>query len=134
MKGLCTFQVGPHTCALDVTAVREVIRPGPPSPVPRAPEGVTGLLAHRGQVLTAYDLLPRLGLPPRVRPDAPFGLVLDGDLCLLADEVGEVTEVDSSRFETPPSALTSGFAHLVESAYRGRHNLFLVLSADGIRP
>lgn len=134
MKGLCTFQVGPHTCALDVAAVRKVIQPETPTPVPRAPTGVRGVFAHRGQILTAYDLLPRFGLPPRRSPEAPFGLVLDDDLCLLVDEVGEVAEVDPSRFETPPHALTAGFESMVETAYRGRRNLFLVLSIDGIRP
>jgi len=134
VKRLCTFQIGPHTCALDVASVREVIQPGLPAPVPRAPAGIPGVFAHRGQVLTAYDLLPRMGLPPRLRPQAPFGIVLDGELCLLVDEVGEVAAVDPSRIETPPRALIEGFEAMVETAYRGRHNLFLVLSADGIRP
>ena len=134
MTRLCTFQIGPHACALDVSRVREVIRPGVPTPVPRAPEGVAGVLSVRGRILTAWDLLPRLGLPPRRRPEAAFGLVLSGSLCLLADEVGQVGEPKPSRFETPPPALVSGFADLVERAYRGRRTLYLVLNADQIRP
>jgi len=131
---LCTFQLGPHACALDVSCVREVIRPGAPTPVPRAPEGVAGVLSVRGRLLTAWDLLPRLGLPPRRRPEAPCGLVVDDALCILADEVGQVGEPRPSRFETPPAAMIAGFADLIETAYRGKRTLYLVLRADAIRP
>jgi len=134
VRRLCTFQVGPFACALDVDEVREVVRPGVPTPVPLAPEGVAGLVSVRGRLLTAFELLPRLGAPARKAPQAPFGLVIGDDCCLLVDEVGEVREAEASRFETAPPQLVEGIEDLVESAYHGRRNRYLVLRAGRIRP
>ncbi|MHC4407796.1 MAG: chemotaxis protein CheW [Planctomycetota bacterium] len=134
MRRLCTFQLGRLSCALDVGCVREVIRPRMPTPVPQAPEGVMGLVSLRGQILTAFDAGPRLGLAPRKSADAPYGIVLDGGFCLLVDEVGDVGEAHADRFEPPPDDLAPELEGLVESAYRGRRTRFLVLSPLGIKP
>jgi chemotaxis signal transduction protein len=76
-----------------------------PTPVPQAPEGVMGLVSLRGQILTAFDAGPRLGLAPRKSADAPYGIVLDGGFCLLVDEVGDVGEAHADRFEPPPDGI-----------------------------
>jgi len=135
--GLCTFQIGPYACALDVSHVREVIRPRHCTPVPHAPEGVVGLLSIRGRIITAYDLGPRLGLCAREKADAPFGILIDSDsapLCLLVDAVGEVGQTSAERLEAPPSNLDEHVRPYVEAAYRAPRNLFLVLTAAAVRP
>jgi purine-binding chemotaxis protein CheW len=134
VRQLCTFQIGPFACAVDVDAVREIVRPEPPTPVPLAPEGVRGLVPVRGRLLTAFELGPRLGFPERPAPRRPVGLVFAGDCCLLVDEVGDVRDADASRFETAPPELVEGIEDLVESCYRGRRNRYLVLRAERIRP
>jgi len=135
--GLCTFQIGPYACALDVSLVREVMRPRLATPVPLAPEGVVGLLSVRGRIITAYDLGPRLGLTARPDADAPFGILIDSDtapLCLLVDAVGEVGHPSPERLEAPPANLDERVRPYVEAAYRGPRNLFLVLTAAAVRP
>lgn len=137
MKQLCTFQLGPYACALDVACVREVIRPRLPTPVPRAPTGVVGLVSLRGQILTAFDLGPSLGLEPR--SEAPFGIVVEVEgetasetICLLTDEVGEVGVADPSCLEPPPANLSPELQVVVEAAYRAPRNLFLVLAPSAV--
>lgn len=133
MNKLCTFSIGTHACALDVSVVREVIRPRAPTPVPHAPEGVVGLVSLRGQILTTIDLGPRLGDPART--DAPYGIVVELDdtvLCLLADQVGQVGEAKGDRLEPPPASLDPSLCDLVEAAYRAPRTLFLVLRPDAI--
>ena len=135
--GLCTFQIGPYSCAIDVRHVREIMRPRRATPVPLAPEGVVGLLSVRGGILTAYDLGPRLGLAPRPDGEAPFGILIDSEtapLCLLVDAVGEVGHPSPARLEPPPSHLDERVRPFVEAAYRGPRSLFLVLTAAAIRP
>jgi len=130
---LCTFQLGPYACALDIRYVREVIRPRLPTPVPRAPLGVVGLVSLRGQILTAFDLGPSLGLEPRV--EAPYAIVVElGDdmVCLLTDEVGEVGDADPSCLEPPPANLKPELRNVVERAYRTPDNLFLVLNPRAV--
>ena len=133
MSKLCTFSIGNHACALDVNVVREVIRPRAPTPVPHAPEGVVGLVALRGQVLTAVDLGPRLG--DDTRTDAPYGIVVaygDTVFCLLADQVGQVGEAKDERVEPPPASLDPALCDLVAAAYRAPRTLYLVLRPDAI--
>ena len=135
--GLCTFQIGPYACALDVSLVREVMRPRQVTPVPKAPEGVVGLLSVRGRVITAYDLGPRLGLAGRGNAPAPFGILIDSDsapLCLMVDAIGEVGHPAPERMAPPPASLDARIQPYVEAAYRGPRNLFLVLAREAIVP
>ena len=135
--GLCTFQIGPYACALDVSLVREVMQPRLVTPVPLAPEGVVGLVSVRGRVITAFDLGPRLGLASRTTAQAPFGILIDSDsapLCLLVDAVGEVGQPSPTRLEAPPSNLDKRVRPYVEAAYRGAQSLFLVLTPEAVRP
>ena len=135
--GLCTFQVGPYACALDVRFVREVMRPRSLTPVPMAPEGVVGLLSVRGRILTAYDIGPRLGLANRGGSRAPYGILIDSEaapLCLMVDAVGEVGHPSPERLQPPPASLDERVRPYVEAAYQGARNLFLVLSEAAIAP
>ena len=136
-RRLCTFSIGPYACALDVSLVQAVLRPGRCTPVPCAPEGVVGLLSLRGRIVTAFDLGPRLGLAQRPTPDAPFGILLaseSADLCLLVDGLGEVGEAVPNRLEPVPTNIDERVRSMVEAAYRGPRNLFLVLSEEAIKP
>jgi len=135
--GLCTFQIGPYACALDVSLVREVMRPRLVTPVPKAPEGVVGLLSVRGRIITAYDLGPRLGLTARGDEPARFGILIDSDtapLCLMVDAIGEVGHPDADRMEPPPASLDARVRPYIEAAYRGPRSLFLVLAAEALAP
>jgi len=60
---LATFFVRDMLCGLDATAVQEVIRLGPVTPVHYAPEEVLGILNLRGRIVTIVDLGLRIGLP-----------------------------------------------------------------------
>ena len=136
-RRLCTFRIGPYACALDVGLVQEVLRPQRCTPVPCAPEGVVGLLALRGRIVTAYDLGPRLGLEPRATSEANFGILVASEssaLCLLVDELGEVGVAAPARLEPVPAGINERIRPIVEAAYRGPQSLFLVLSEEAVKP
>jgi len=56
------FRVGGSNYALPVAIVREIVRSGHLTPVPRAPASVIGVSSFRGRVVTIIDLGSRLGL------------------------------------------------------------------------
>jgi purine-binding chemotaxis protein CheW len=56
------FRVGSSTYALPVSIVREIVRSGTLTPVPRAPNGVLGISSFRGRVVTVIDLGGLLGV------------------------------------------------------------------------
>ena len=55
------FRLGELRLAVPSENVREVIRSGPLTPLPRAPPFILGVCGHRGEVLPVLDLLRFLG-------------------------------------------------------------------------
>lgn len=66
---LATFAVGPDLYAVDIMRIREIVRPLPVTPVPKAPAGMVGVIDLRGQVLPLFDLRLRFDLGPRAEAD-----------------------------------------------------------------
>lgn len=60
------FRVASSNYALPVQMVREIVRSGHLTPVPRAPPGVLGISSFRGRVITVIDLGSRLGMASSV--------------------------------------------------------------------
>ena len=49
---------------------------------------------------------------------------------LLVDEIGDVVEVDTDRFERPPDTLVGTTRELIIGAYRLEHRLLLALDVE----
>src|SRR5260370_40372646 len=111
-RRLCTFFVDGQLFGVEVCTGQEIVRPQPMPRVPLAPQVVRGLLNLRGQIVTALDLRHRLGLPERSglpTQQRPMNVVVrtaDGVSSLLADDIGDVLEVEAEAFEPPPEPLT----------------------------
>jgi len=94
---------------------------------------VRGLINLRGRIVTALDLRRRLGLGDAPAGLRPKGVVVrsdDGVVSLLADEIGDVLEVEDSAFERPPETLDGEARELIRGAYKLPDRLLLVLDAD----
>jgi purine-binding chemotaxis protein CheW len=129
----CTFQLANLFFGVEVLTVQEVIRHQRMTPVPLAPDVVSGLINLRGQVVTAIDLRRRLGLPDRAADVLPMNVVVrtaEGPVSLLVDEIGDVLQVDDSQFEPPPETLDGASAELITGVYKLEHRLLLVLDID----
>jgi purine-binding chemotaxis protein CheW len=129
MTRLCTFHLGGMTLALPADEVREVIRHGPPTPVPLAPPDVVGLINLRGEIATVVDVARRLGRAV-APPDGGLGLVLQGTrgaVCLRVDRAGDVLEVGEETFEPPPETLKGAARELVRGTYKVGDELILLL-------
>ena len=99
---LATFAVGPDLYAMDIMRIREIVRPMPVTPVPKAPAGMVGVMDLRGQVLPLFDLRLRFDLGPRAEADlihVRYLIVkLDGrTLGLVVDQVHDVVNLTRSQ-------------------------------------
>lgn len=132
---MCTFALDRYLFGIDVRDVQEVLRSQPMTRVPLAPTLVRGLINLRGQIVTAFDLRERLGLPGR-GPDAmPMNVVLrkeDGAVALLVDDIGEVVEVDESKLERPPHTLRGPAAELVRRVVQMPGALLCVMDTQKV--
>jgi purine-binding chemotaxis protein CheW len=101
--------------------------------VPLAPSLVRGLINLRGQVVTAFDLRERIGLPKRSSGEPPMNVVLrrdDGAVALLVDDIGDVVEIEESKLERPPHTLRGAAADLVRSVVQMPGALLSVIDTD----
>jgi purine-binding chemotaxis protein CheW len=119
VKRLATFTIDGTAFGVDVTRVREVVRPLDVTPIPLAPPEVAGLINLRGEIVTALDLRVRLGIDARAGASA-MNLIMTtgrGPVSLLVDEAGEVREVDATTFEPAPTTISGPARDLILGTY-----------------
>ncbi len=103
------FTLGTDVYAAPVALIREILKPPPLTPVPRAPHQIIGIVSVRGQLVTVVDLRRRLRLAeaPGTRKarillvDATGGEVMG----ILVDEVLQVYRLADSEIEPAVAAL-----------------------------
>ncbi len=104
------FLLGGEIYAAPVALIREILKPPPLTPVPRAPQQFLGIVSVRGQLVTVVDLRRRLRLVegPLTRKtrillvDATGGEVMG----VLVDEVLQVYRLADGEIE--PAAVALG--------------------------
>lgn len=126
----CTFRVDELYLGVDVLQVQEVLRSQQMTPVPLAEQTVRGLMNLRGQIVTAFDLRRRLGVPDRDDDSQVINVVVrtpDGPVSLLVDEIGDVLELDRDRLEPAPETLQGLPRDLIRGVYQLDGRLLMVL-------
>jgi purine-binding chemotaxis protein CheW len=119
VKRLATFTIDGAAYGVDVSRVREVVRPLDVTPIPLAPPEVAGLINLRGEIVTALDLRVRLGVDAR-EDGLAMNMIMTsehGPVSLLVDEAGEVREVDETTFEPAPTTITGPARDLILGTY-----------------
>lgn len=104
-RELFLFRVDKLLLGVTSESVREVIRVGPLTPLPRMAAFVLGVVGHRGEVLPVIDLLRFLGqgeLHPHPRMRLFVGLAGAWSAAFLADEVLGLLRVPAEEILPPP--------------------------------
>ena len=128
----CTFYLGDLFLGVSVDGVQEVIRAQEMTPVPLAPNEVSGLVNLRGQIVTALDMRKRFAIKGDF-PKPPMNIVIskeDGAVSLLVDSIGDVVTVDPSQFEEPPETLVGPCRELITGVFKLEKALLLVLDLE----
>ena len=128
-----TFYVGGMLFGVDVMNVQEVLRSQASTRVPLAPAVVSGLINLRGQIVTSIDMRRRLNLPLRAPEAIPMNIVVrsgDEAVNLLVDEIGDVLQVEASRFERKLCNIDPTVRDLILGVYKLDDRLLLVLDTN----
>jgi chemotaxis signal transduction protein len=131
----CTFFVAGELFGLPVGKVQELLRVQKTTLVPLAPNWVHGLLNLRGQVVAVVDLRARFGLPPLDEGTVAMFVVVHSKgelLALLADNVGDVIDVEDTVFEPLPCTLRGSNRSLFERSCKLERRLMTILNLDAI--
>lgn len=133
------FVLEGETYAVPIAAVREILRVGDVTEVPRAAPNLLGLINVRGEMLPLYDVKVRLRLaarPPVVSragdlPRAARVLLLkepEGDAGIVVDGVSGVVKLRLSRLEAAPQL--GGDRHPIAGLARQDGQLYILLDVE----
>ncbi len=134
-RQFCTFYLDHLLFGVESLKIQEVVTYRELRPVPLAPPVVSGLMNLRGQVVVALELRHQLELPERPADMVPICLVVraaSGTVCLLADEVGNVVEVEEQTFEPSPETLSPRLRSVILGVHKLEHQLMHVLDTDQV--
>ena len=121
---LACFEVAGGCYALDVTALREVVRWQTITPLPRAPELIEGVIDLRGAIVPVIDLARLLrdervtvGTRARIAIAEVDGLVVG----LAVDAATEVVSAEASALCDPPALASQAGYDAVRAVLRRKN-------------
>ena len=123
-----TFRVGRQEFAFDILQVERILRYSPPSPLPKAPQFLEGVMPYGDTAVPVIDLRKRFELDAPIREETRV-MVLELEkqrVAVLVDEVREVLRVDSTAI-APPGPVVSGLAAAYISGIIARPERTIIL-------
>ncbi|WP_292364500.1 MULTISPECIES: chemotaxis protein CheW [unclassified Methanoculleus] len=115
------FQLGEEHYALDIQIAREIVEMMPITPLPRAPEYLTGIINLRGEITNIIDLRDLLGLPASAEAENRKIVVLMPDVAsgsnvgIIVDDVHSVISVHNDQIERISDDITSSISGYVKA-------------------
>jgi purine-binding chemotaxis protein CheW len=131
---LC-FRVSAEIYAINIMAIKEIIKPREITEVPRAPAFVSGVLSLRGIIIPVFNMRLRLGLPcieKSVKERIIVLKKLDDFFGILVDEVIQVVKIFSTAIEKPPTILDGIDRDFVNGIGRFDGQMLILLNQDKI--
>jgi purine-binding chemotaxis protein CheW len=105
-----TFQLDTEIYGIEILKVQEIIGMMKVTHIPRAPGFVRGVINLRGKVIPVVDLRAKFGLSTHVDTERTCIIVVQVSsaqssvtMGIIVDEVSEVTYINDSQIEPPPS-------------------------------
>lgn len=131
---LTTFFVDGSMFGIEVLSVQEVAKAPTVFNVPLAPKFVLGLVNLRGQIAMALGLRELLGSPSQALDDRMSVVCkLEGHLvALIVDSIGDVVEVEASKFEETPDTIPFNVRRFIKGIYKMNGVLLSVLDLDAL--
>ncbi|NLD27757.1 MAG: purine-binding chemotaxis protein CheW [Myxococcales bacterium] len=133
---LVVFRLADEEFALDISQVREIIRMQEITPMPKAPDFITGVLNLRGQIVAVMDLAQRFAIKNSLRTDIARIIIVevgDSKIGLIVDEVPEVIRMPLNDMEPTPAMIESKVhAEFIKGVGKFQDRLIIVLDAGSI--
>ncbi|MBD2307062.1 chemotaxis protein CheW [Chroococcidiopsis sp. FACHB-1243] len=141
----CTFFINEIHFGIDIKQVEEVIRVPEITPVPLAPVDICGLINLRGKIVTIIDLQCRLGMgqsllsstsdPELDEEFLAHNIIVqtqDEIAGLLVEDIGDMLEFTSDRFESSPATLAGQMRKLLRGAYSLSQGFLMILDIEKV--
>ena len=136
---LISFRLEKEEFGVDVDNVREILKVGDITPIPRAPDYLLGMMNLRGNIVPVLDPGKRMNLPARSAGLSAKARILvlqvsDELSGVLVDEVFEVRRVDASTVEPPPPVIRGIDKFFLQGVIKAddKNRLILMLNLNEI--
>ncbi len=133
---IVVFLLDDQEFGIEISSVREIVRPQKTTRIPLAPDYFMGLMNLRGGILPVIDTRRRIGVPARGVTDRTRCVVVtvrDYVAGLLVDDVREVLALDAAILEPPPSLTVSMENFIPEVAkYGSGERIVFLLDAEKV--
>ena len=108
---LVVFGVGGQQFACDIFQVERILRWERPTPLPKAPDFLEGVISYQDTTVPVIDLRKRLGVSAILREETRVMIfeTEQGKVAAIVDAVLEVRKVEAGTI-TPPSGVVRGLA------------------------
>ncbi|WP_232221928.1 chemotaxis protein CheW [Methanococcoides burtonii] len=104
------FALGEEIYGVDISQVKEIIRPTKITRIPNSPEFIEGVVNLRGQITTIINLRKRLGKETKETDNETRIIVVEYEnavIGMIVDTVNEVKYLSSKNIDELPSIITS---------------------------
>ncbi len=132
-----TFYYDKHFFGLPIDDVIEINKALDVTPVPMAPEYVSGVVNLRGQILTAINLATRIGLSCDCQDEnREYNNVIMGNreepVSLLVERIGDVMSIPTEKVEPPPDMIEGIDLKYVEQVCKLDSKLLIILNSNAL--
>lgn len=130
-----TFSLGAEDYALDISRIREIIKPREITEIPRVPDFLLGIISLRGSIIPVFDLRNRLKLGKGViTPESRIIVCHQGQrgAGLLVDRISQVVTLPAAKIEPPPAVLSGIDRDLVEGVGRHQGKMMILLQLASV--
>ncbi|MGB9712878.1 MAG: chemotaxis protein CheW [Dissulfurimicrobium sp.] len=130
-----TFYAGKHFFGLPIDNVIEINRCLNVTPVPLAPDYVSGVVNLRGHILTAIHLGRRIGLENTNEPKEYNNVIVgrrEEPISLLVEHIGDVISVPKAEIEPPPDLLAGINVKFVKEVCKLPGKLLVILDCNAL--
>ena len=129
---LVTFRVGGQDFAFNIFQVERILRYEAPSPLPKAPDFLEGVLRYHGAAVPLIDLRKRLGAPAPLKDDTRT-VILEWDrakIGTVVDTVTEVLQVAATDVTAPPGIVKGLAAEYITGLVVKEKRTIIVLNTN----
>lgn len=129
------FSLGNEDYALDISMIREVLKPREITEIPRVPEFLLGVISLRGNIIPIFDLKRRLGLGvATIDEDSRIIVCQEDDRLagLLIDRITQVTSIQEEEIEPPPAIFSGRDRALLDGVGRVQGNVLILLNIANV--
>ncbi|KQC08344.1 MAG: chemotaxis protein CheW [Methanolinea sp. SDB] len=120
------FEIGGELYAMDIQLAREIVEMIPITPLPRAPEYISGIINLRGEITTVLTISELIGIRKKKEDNTQKIIILvpeasgGSNVGIIVDDVLSVIQVPVDSIEQIEGTMSTGGGHYIKGIIKTR--------------